>query len=322
MIRVNNLVKHFGTRAAVGGVSFEVDKGTVLGFLGPNGAGKTTTMRMITGYLPPTAGTAEVEGYDIQEQPLEVRRRIGYLPESAPMYGEMLVEDFLRFVAEMRGYTKGERDRRVDEVIERTFLGQVRSQSIDTLSKGYRQRTAFAQAILHDPPVLIMDEPTEGLDPNQKQVVRTMIRQMATDKAIILSTHVLEEVEAICSRVVIISDGKLVADSTPTELKQRSAQHQAVYLELAPGPEPEPDALQTLEGVRRVQRLDPAGDGGARLRIFPVPGAAILEPVLGRVREKAWTARDLRVEEGRLDEVFRQLTVSEDVKHEPAKEEA
>lgn len=223
MIKVNQLVKRFGAREAVRGVSFEVHPGEVLGFLGPNGAGKTTTMRMITGYLPPTSGTAWVNGFNVSENPLAARKRLGYLPENAPSYADMTVEEFLRFIAAMRGFSGADARRRVDETIERCMLTNVRRQPIETLSKGYRQRTCFAQAILHDPPCLILDEPTEGLDPNQKFVVRNMIRDMAKRKVIIFSTHILEEVEAICSRAIIISDGRLVADSTPEELRKQGS---------------------------------------------------------------------------------------------------
>ena len=221
MISVKNLTKSFGARQAVKGVSFEVNRGDVLGFLGPNGAGKTTTMRMITGYLAPTSGTAVVNGFDIAEKPLEARRSIGYLPENAPSYHDMTVAAFLAFAAEMRGFSGAERDRRADAAMEKCLLQGVRNQTIETLSKGYRQRTCLAQAILHDPPILIMDEPTEGLDPNQKHVVRSMIKDMARDKVIVFSTHILEEVEAICSRAIIISNGTLVADSTPAELRRQ-----------------------------------------------------------------------------------------------------
>jgi ABC-2 type transport system ATP-binding protein len=221
MISVRNLSKSFGARQAVKGVSFDVAKGEVLGFLGPNGAGKTTTMRMITGFLAPTAGTAVINGNDIQTDPVGARRNLGYLPESAPSYGDMTVQAFLRFIAEMRGFTGTTRDAAADRAIERCFLTGVRHQTIETLSKGYRQRTGFAQAILHDPPVLIMDEPTDGLDPNQKHVVRNMIKEMAREKAIVLSTHVLEEVDALCTRVIIISSGTLVANQTPDALKKQ-----------------------------------------------------------------------------------------------------
>ena len=226
MISVRNLSKSFGAREAVKGVSFDVAKGEVLGFLGPNGAGKTTTMRMITGFLTPTSGTAVVNGNDIQDSPVEARRSLGYLPENAPSYGDMTVLAFLRFIAEMRGFAGMERNAAADRAIERCFLASVRHQTIETLSKGYRQRTGFAQAILHDPAVLIMDEPTDGLDPNQKHVVRTMIKEMAKEKAIVLSTHVLEEVDALCTRVIIISNGALVADNTPAALEKQGSLEQ------------------------------------------------------------------------------------------------
>jgi ABC-2 type transport system ATP-binding protein len=212
---------NFGRRQAVKDVSFAVKKGDVLGFLGPNGAGKTTTMRLLTGFLTPTSGQALIDGIDVQANPLEARRRIGFLPENAPSYGDMTVAAFLRFIAEMRGFHGAEKDRRVDVTMERCLLTSVRHQTIETLSKGYRQRTCFAQAILHDPPVLILDEPTEGLDPNQKHVVRQMIREMARDKVIVFSTHILEEVASVCTRAIIISGGRLVADSTPAELAQQ-----------------------------------------------------------------------------------------------------
>jgi len=218
MISVQNLVKVYGARRAVDDVSFDVEKGTVLGFLGPNGAGKSTTMRMITGFIRPTSGTAVIDGHDIQTDAVAARKKLGYLPESAPSYADMTVKEYLRFMAEMRGFSGGQRNSKVDETIEKCFLQNVTNQTIDTLSKGYRQRTCFAQAILHNPPVLIMDEPTDGLDPNQKHVVREMIKEMAQEKVIILSTHVLEEVSAVCSRIIIISSGKLVKDATPTEL--------------------------------------------------------------------------------------------------------
>lgn len=223
MIHVEQLTKQFGARHAVNGVSFSVAKGEVLGFLGPNGAGKTTTMRMITGFLTPTSGRATIMDHDVQADPVGARRHLGYLPENAPSYGDMTVQGFLRFIAEMRGFGGAERNAKADQAIERCFLTGVRHQTIETLSKGYRQRTCFAQAILHDPPVLIMDEPTDGLDPNQKHVVRTMIKEMAREKAIILSTHVLEEVDALCTRIVIISKGQLVANTTPAALKEQGS---------------------------------------------------------------------------------------------------
>ncbi|MFN5560919.1 MAG: ABC transporter ATP-binding protein [Opitutaceae bacterium] len=222
MIEVKGLVKTYGAKRAVDGVSFTVNRGDILGFLGPNGAGKSTTMKMITGFLRPTAGTALVDGHDVTQDPVAVKRRIGYLPESAPAYGEMTVQEFLGFIAEARGFrSAAERTAQVDRAISLTHLDPVRRQSIETLSKGYKQRVGFAQALLHNPPVLVLDEPTDGLDPNQKNEVRSLIKSMAAEKAVILSTHILEEVEAICTRVIIISQGRVVVDETPAQLQAR-----------------------------------------------------------------------------------------------------
>jgi ABC-2 type transport system ATP-binding protein len=239
MLEIKDLHKRFGGLHAVRGVSFTVNRGEVLGFLGPNGAGKSTTMRMITGFLPPTSGTAVVNGHDVVTDPIAAKREIGYLPENAPVYGEMTVVNFLRFAAEIRGFSGAERGRRVDAAIESARLGAVRNQTVGTLSKGYKQRACFAQAILHDPPILIMDEPTDGLDPNQKQVVRSMIRDMAARKVIVVSTHILEEVEALCSRVIIIAGGAIVANGTPAELKSRnpSGKLEDVFRDLTLGEE-------------------------------------------------------------------------------------
>ena len=223
MVEVKGLVKHYGPIRAVEGVSFSVKRGDILGFLGPNGAGKSTTMKMITGYIPPTDGTAVVDGFDVREAPLEVKRRIGYLPESSPAYQEMTVLEFLGFIADVRRIgDKAAVAKRVDDVLQLCRLTEVRQQTIETLSKGFKQRVGFAQAVLHDPPVLILDEPTDGLDPNQKFEVRKIITSMAANKAIILSTHILEEVEAICTRAIIIARGKVIVDETPATLKARS----------------------------------------------------------------------------------------------------
>ena len=218
MIRIENLVKTFGAKRAVDGVSFSVERGEVLGFLGPNGAGKSTTMRMVTGFIPPTEGTVRVGGHDIVESPLEVKRLIGYLPEAAPSYPDMTVEGFLSFAADMRGLAGDAKKRALGRVVERCFLASVIHQSIETLSKGYRHRTCLAQALIHDPAVLVLDEPTDGLDPNQKHEVRSLIKRMGEKKAIIFSTHILEEVDAACSRAIIIDRGKIVANAPPQEL--------------------------------------------------------------------------------------------------------
>jgi ABC-2 type transport system ATP-binding protein len=222
MIRVENLVKAFGPKLAVNDVSFTVERGEVLGFLGPNGAGKSTTMRMVTGFVPPTSGQITVGGYDMLENPLPAKRLLGYLPENAPSYADMTVHGFLNFAAELRGFRGEARRKAVSRAVELCFLENVLHQSIDTLSKGYKHRTGLAQALIHDPDILIMDEPTDGLDPNQKHEVRNLIKRMGAAKAIIFSTHILEEVEAVCSRVIIIDRGRIVANGTPQELKARS----------------------------------------------------------------------------------------------------
>jgi len=221
MIEVKGLTKTYGGKRAVNGVSFTVQRGDILGFLGPNGAGKSTTMKMITGFLRPTAGTAIVDGHDVTQEPVAVKRKIGYLPESAPAYPEMTVQEFLTFIAETRGYRGHTRLAPVDRAIRLTHLDGVRHQTIETLSKGFKQRVGFAQALLHDPAVLILDEPTDGLDPNQKNEVRALIKEMATEKAVVLSTHILEEVGAICNRIILISAGRVVVDETPAEFQAR-----------------------------------------------------------------------------------------------------
>ncbi|AKJ65707.1 ABC transporter ATP-binding protein [Kiritimatiella glycovorans] len=311
MIEVRNLCRDFGPRRAVDDVSFEVNPGTVLGFLGPNGAGKTTTLRAIAGYLSPTSGTVRVAGRDVAEDPPAAQRHIGYMPENAPLYDDMLVEEFLAFVAETRGFTGEARKERVDAILERCFLKEVRHQGIDTLSRGYRRRTCLAQTLLHDPDILLLDEPTEGLDPNQKQVVRDMIREMAPKKAIVISTHVLEEVEAICTRAVIISSGRIVADDTPDCLKRQSPGHGAVRLCVgAPAAEAE-SAFGALEGVREVRRLDTA-DGRTELRLVASGGRTPIQDVTDLARRRDWVIYDLRMEEGRLEDVFRRITTTED----------
>ncbi|MCB1069500.1 MAG: ABC transporter ATP-binding protein [Kiritimatiellae bacterium] len=311
MITVTALKKNFGARTAVNQVSFEVEKGTVLGFLGPNGAGKTTTIRMIAGFLMPTEGSVTVLGHDVQADPVSAQRQIGYMPERTPLYEDMTVEGFLRFIAEVRGYRGAERTERADQAIRACMLDSVRHQVIDTLSKGYRQRTCLAQAILHDPPVLLLDEPTEGLDPNQKQVVREMIARMASEKVIIISTHVLEEVEAICNRVIIISNGSVVADGTPAALKQRSKHYNEVHLSLGSASGPAVKALSALDEVHRVEVVAER-DTTCELRITPKQQAPVIAAVLKAVASHGWPVTDLKVDGGRLEEVFRQITRTED----------
>lgn len=222
MIEAKGLVKYYGAKRAVDGISFSVKRGDILGFLGPNGAGKSTTMKILTGFISPTAGTAIVNGHDVTKDPVAVKRCIGYLPESAPAYAEMTVEEFLGFIAEVRGLPGNPRTSPVvQRAVDLTHLGPVRRQSIETLSKGYKQRVGLAQALLHDPSVLVLDEPTDGLDPNQKNEVRRLIRDMSAEKAVILSTHILEEVEAVCNRIIVVSAGRIVADETPAAFQAR-----------------------------------------------------------------------------------------------------
>jgi|YNPMSStandDraft_1061717.scaffolds.fasta_scaffold12600_2 ABC-2 type transport system ATP-binding protein len=235
LIEIERLSKHFGRFVAVDEVSFQVAKGEVLGFLGPNGAGKTTTMRMLAGFMAPTSGTARICGWDVQERPVEAKRHLGYLPEGAPTYPEMTVEGFLSFCARVRGYTGRALARRVEEAIALTELAGVRLQPVETLSKGFKRRVGLAQALLHDPPVLVLDEPTDGLDPNQKHEVRQLIRRMAPEKAIVISTHILEEVSAVCTRAIIIARGRIVADDTPAGLAARGPSLEAAFRTLTLG---------------------------------------------------------------------------------------
>ena len=231
MIRIENLVKTFGAKRAVDGISFAVERGEVLGFLGPNGAGKSTTMRMVTGFMPPTSGKVTIGGHDIAESPLEAKRLIGYLPENAASYPDMTVQGFLNFTAELRGLEGAARKKAVGHVVELCFLHSVLRQSIDTLSKGYKHRACLAQALIHDPQVLIMDEPTDGLDPNQKHEIRNLIRELGKNKAIVFSTHILEEVDAACTRAIIIDRGRIVANGTPEQLRAMSEIAGAVTLQ-------------------------------------------------------------------------------------------
>ena len=320
MIIVQNLVKKFDGRCAVNDISFEVCEGEVLGFLGPNGAGKTTTMRMIAGFLPPTAGKASVNGYDVIEQAVEARKQIGYLPENAPLYDDMTVEAFLRFIAEMRGFTGKQRNQKAEAAMETCFITNVRYQTIETLSKGYHQRVCFAQALLHDPPVLMLDEPTDGLDPNQKQVVRKMIRHMGQKKTILLSTHLLEEVEAICSRIIIISSGKLVVDGTPAELRKRSKTYNQMTLDIVA---PLADATQAFEQLGDVGKVEHIQMRGERqtFRLTPKDGQPLAMQALELARGRKWLVTDLQTSLGCLDDVFLSLTTTADVSDVARKED-
>jgi ABC-2 type transport system ATP-binding protein len=311
MIEIKNLCKRFGPIVAVDDVSFAVHRGEVLGFLGPNGAGKSTTMKMITGFLTPDSGTVIIEGDDIALAPVAVKKRIGYLPEGAPLYADMTPAGFLNFIAEIRGFRGEAKRRRLDETIAKVNLEQVLDQPIGTLSKGFKRRVGLAQAIFHDPEVLILDEPTDGLDPNQKHEVRTLIRNMAKEKVIVLSTHILEEVEAVCSRAIIIAHGRLVCDGTPAELKARSRVHNAVTLALRGGAvNGTRDELRALSGVKSVELLT-QNDDLARFRVYPKNGQSLVTTISQAVRERSWNVEELSIERGRLDEVFRSVTTGE-----------
>ena len=308
MVEIKNLRKTFGPIVAVDGVSFTVSQGEVVGFLGPNGAGKSTTMKMITGFLTPTTGTVRVSGYDIQEEPLDAKKRIGYLPEGAPAYNDMTPTGFLTFIGQMRGFRGEDLQQRVSETVEKVNLQTVLDQPIETLSKGFKRRVGLAQAILHDPEVLVLDEPTDGLDPNQKHEVRTLIKNMAEEKAIILSTHILEEVQAVCTRAMIIAKGKVVTDGTPVDLERKSAIHNAVTLTVRDVPlSVVQEGLERIKGVKQVQQL--SEDGALhRFRLYPGKGQSIIHEVNQCAREQKWEVTELYVERGQLDEVFRSLT--------------
>lgn len=312
MIEIRHLGKAFGRFKAVDDLSFSVAAGEVLGFLGPNGAGKTTTMRMVTGFIAPSSGTVSVCGHDIQSDALRAKRLMGYLPEGAPAYGEMTPQQFIGFVANIRGLRGAAKKRRIDTMVAELALESVLHRPIETLSKGYKRRVGLAQALVHDPQVLVLDEPTDGLDPNQKQQVRDLIQRIAADKIILVSTHILEEVSSVCTRAIIISEGKLVADGSPQQLQARSRYHGAVTLSVSPV-DGIYQALCKLPGVAQVSAdVQHAG----RFTLFPDTGADILLAVSGLASSSGWQIDELRLEAGRLDDVFRELTLTdEEVKH-------
>ncbi len=303
MIETRQLTKRYGDLTAVDNISFKLEPGRVLGFLGPNGAGKSTTMKMLAGFLAPTSGSAQVCGHDVVEDSIAAKRVVGYLPEGAPSYGEMTPRQFLAFVADVRGLSGARRTQRLDDVIERLHLNGVLEQPIETLSKGFKRRVGLAQAIVHDPAVLILDEPTDGLDPNQKHEVRSLINAMAKDKTIIVSTHILEEVHAVCSRAIIIAQGRILADATPDELEARSRYHQAVSL-TTPNVAAAREALSRVADVAAVE-IDPQDH---RITAFPKPGKQIFAPISELLKTQGIQVSELQLESGRMDEVFRTIT--------------
>ncbi|MBM3486990.1 MAG: ABC transporter ATP-binding protein [Alphaproteobacteria bacterium] len=308
MLDIQGLTKRFGPRVAVDDVRFSVSRGEVLGFLGPNGAGKTTTMRMITGFLTPTEGRAIVCGHDVEHEPIAVKARLGYLPEGAPLYEDMTPAGFLGFVAEVRGKSGADRRNAIEAAAATLGLGGVMYQPIGTLSKGFKRRVGLAQAILHDPEVLILDEPTDGLDPNQKHEVRALIHRMAANKAIVISTHLLEEVDAVCTRAIIIARGRIVADAAPGELQARSTFHNAVTLRIKEADAERARAeLKAIAAVAAIETVDQV-NGVAELRVTPASGKAILADVSAMVRAGGFVVEEIRQERGHLDQVFRDIT--------------
>jgi ABC-2 type transport system ATP-binding protein len=306
MIETEHLTKRYGSLVAVDDLNFSVRPGEILGFLGPNGAGKSTTMRMIAGFIAPTSGRVSVCGHDLATDALAAKSVMGYLPEGAPSYGEMTVRRFLEFVADVRALTGERRTARLAHVIERLHLGPVLEQTIETLSKGFRRRVGLAQAIVHDPQVLVLDEPTDGLDPNQKHEVRTLIGEMSADKIIIISTHILEEVNAVCNRAIIIAHGRILADDTPQKLEARSRYHNAVSLRFADSA-PLVRARAAVSGLEAVASVE-INEREARLTAFPRPNRVVLPVVSELIARERWDIEELHLEAGRLDEVFRAIT--------------
>ncbi len=323
MISVKGVSKFFGPKQAVADVSFTVERGEILGFLGPNGAGKSTTMRMITGFYPPSSGSISVGGHDIIQEPLPAKRLMGYLPESAPAYTDMTVTDFLDFAAAIRGLRGADKGKAIDRVVELCFLQGVRHQSVETLSKGYRHRTCFAQSIIHDPEVLIMDEPTDGLDPNQKHEVRTIIKEMGQTKAIIFSTHILEEVDAVCTRAIIIDRGRIVANGTPQELRLKGRQEATVILRIKRERATKDALAADLRAVTGVKRVSVAEDAEALTATVGADKQRVLNgdvnlAIFELAKTQGWKVVSLRQEEGRLDDIFRAITLPDSIPAEKA----
>ncbi len=304
MIEITNLTKNFDQFTAIDDLTFTVKEGEVLGFLGPNGAGKSTTMKLITGFLSASHGTVRIDGFDISENPIEAKSLMGYLPEGAPSYGDMTTLEFLNFVAQVRGFRGEEINQRVQHVLDEVELNSVSQQTIETLSKGFKRRVGLAQAIMHDPKVLILDEPTDGLDPNQKHHVRELIKNLARDKIVIISTHILEEVTAVCSRAIIIAQGRIVADGTPAELESRSKYHQAVSVRLSENY----DLAADLAGLSEVSEVEKDGEDEMVFRILASDGKSIFSQVSEIAQAKHWPVTEFHVSRGQLEDVFRTVT--------------
>jgi ABC-2 type transport system ATP-binding protein len=310
MIRIKNLTKKYGDLKAVDDVSFNVPTGQILGFLGPNGAGKTTTVRIITCYMLPTSGYVEVDDLNVLEHSLEIRKKIGYLPENAPLYSEMNVLDYLRFVMGIRGIGRERWEQRTKEILEVCGLGSVMHRNIGELSKGYRQRVGLAQAMVHDPEILILDEPTSGLDPNQIAEIRGLVKELGKEKTVILCTHILPEVEATCGRVLIINQGKIVADGSPAELQSSFQGKELIYLEIKTTASDVEAKLATLQNVEKVEQIVSSGDGVKKLTVECTQGKDLREQLFRMVVENDWVLLEMRKEQASLEDVFRQLTTS------------
>jgi ABC-2 type transport system ATP-binding protein len=316
MIKVEGLTKRYARTVAVDNISFEVQKGQIVGFLGPNGAGKTTTMRVLTCFLPPTSGSVNVAGFDVVEHPLEVKRRIGYLPETPPVYPEMETWEYLNFVGRLKGISSADIDRRVDEVLGRCAIGDVRKKLIGKLSKGYRQRVGLAQAIIHNPDVLVLDEPTSGLDPKQIIEIRELLKQLAGEHTIILSTHILSEVEHSCERVIIISQGKLVAIDSVSNLTNRLRGSEAVAMEIDianghPDPTEVQQRLEQISGVSRVVMRD-SRNGRLAFEVESLQGRHIRPDLARTVVNAGWALIEMRPVGLSLEDIFLQLTKAEE----------
>ena len=304
MIEIANLTKKFDQFTAINDLNFNVREGEVLGFLGPNGAGKSTTMKVITGFLAPSAGTAIIDGFDITENPIQAKGLIGYLPEGAPCYGDMTTLEFLKFVAQIRGYRGEEIVVSVQHVLEEVELQSVSHQTIDTLSKGFKRRVGLAQAIMHDPKVLILDEPTDGLDPNQKFHVRELIKNLARDKIVIISTHILEEVTAVCTRAIIIAEGRILVDGTPAELEAKSKYHHAVNIKLTD----DYDLADDLAGIPEIGVVEKDPEDQLRYTILTKDGTPIFNKVSEVAQSKQWPVSEFHINRGELEDVFRKVT--------------
>ena len=306
MIVATNLSKHYGPLLAVDNISFKAEPGEVLGFLGPNGAGKSSAMRMISGFLLPSSGSASIYGHNVVKEPIAAKKCLGYLPEGAPLYGELNTEQFLRFIARARGMDKTTQRARINLTLERLSLKSIAHQTIETLSKGFKRRVGLAAAILHEPSALVLDEPTDGLDPNQKHEVRALIRELAKERTVLLSTHILEEVEALCTRVIIIAHGKILVDATPAELLAKSRYDRAVSIHVTDSI----SARAALDGMQGVTGFEQNAVDG-RLYVFTKTKARTDEAIAERLRQRQVAFTDLRIERGRLDEVFRSITLPE-----------